>query len=154
MDMKPYPCCRSAHCAIDCSLKLRDSILEKIGKEYDHKTLEEERKRLTEAIREIEIKTYEVGYKQCAVSDGCLHPQNTIDAKFSIPFCTAAAFLFGKVTMSEFSDQTVEDPSMQCLIEKVTVMPDEAFSAVYPAHWGCSMKVILENGIVLETQVI
>ena len=52
--------------------------------------------------------------------------------------------------MSEFSDQTVEDPSMQCLIEKVTVMPDEAFSAVYPAHWGCSMKVILENGIVLE----
>ena len=71
MDMKPYPCCRSAHCAIDCSLKLRDSILEKIGKEYDHKTLEEERKRLTEAIREIEIKTYEVGYKQCAVSDGC-----------------------------------------------------------------------------------
>ena len=55
--------------------------------------------------------------------------------------------------MSEFSDQTVEDPSMQCLIEKVTVMPDEAFSAVYPAHWGCSMKVILENGIVLETQV-
>ncbi len=44
MDMKPYPCCRSAHCAIDCSLKLRDSILEKIGKEYDHKTLEEERK--------------------------------------------------------------------------------------------------------------
>ena len=153
MDMKPYPCCRSAHCAIDCSLKLRDSILEKIGKEYDHKTLEEERKRLTEAIREIEIKTYEVGYKQCAVSDGCLHPQNTMDAKFSIPFCTAAAFLFGKVTMSEFSDQTVEDPSMQCLIEKVTVMPDEAFSAVYPAHWGCSMKVILENGIVLETQV-
>ena len=127
MDMKPYPCCRSAHCAIDCSLKLRDSILEKIGKEYDHKTLEEERKRLTEAIREIEIKTYEVGYKQCAVSDGCLHPQNTMDAKFSIPFCTAAAFLFGKVTMSEFSDQTVEDPSMQCLIEKVTVMPDEAF---------------------------
>ena len=55
--------------------------------------------------------------------------------------------------MSEFSDRTVEDPSMQCLIEKVTVMPDEAFSAVYPAHWGCSMKVILENGIVLETQV-
>ena len=34
MDMKPYPCCRSAHCAIDCSLKLRDSILEKLEKEY------------------------------------------------------------------------------------------------------------------------
>ena len=32
MDMKPYPCCRSAHCAIDCSLKLRDSILEKSWK--------------------------------------------------------------------------------------------------------------------------
>ncbi len=31
MDMKPS-CCRSAHCAIDCSLKLRDSILEKLEK--------------------------------------------------------------------------------------------------------------------------
>lgn len=107
MDMKPYPCCRSAHCAIDCSLKLRDSILEKIGKEYDHKTLEEERKRLTEAIREIEIKTYEVGYKQCAVSDGCLHPQNTIDAKIFHSFDTAGCNSFlEKCTMSEFSDQT------------------------------------------------
>ena len=56
--------------------------------------------------------------KQCAVSDGCLHPQNTIDAK-SFPFhFVHGSVPFGKVTMSEFSDQTVEDPSMQCLIEK------------------------------------
>lgn len=88
-----------------------------------------------------------------AVSDGWFTSAKYHRCKVFHSFCTAAAFLFGKVTMSEFSDRTVEDPSMQCLIEKVTVMPDEAFSAVYPAHWGCSMKVILENGIVLETQV-
>lgn len=144
MDMKPYPCCRSAHCAIDGSLKLRE-MLRKMAKE--------EAEDPVKMIKKIEIRTYEVGYKQCAVSDGCLHPKNAMDAKFSTPFCAAVAFIYGKVTGEEFKQSVVDDEKVKKLIEKVQVISDERFTAEYPAHWGCAAKVILNNGCVLETEV-
>lgn len=140
MDMKPYPCCRSAHCAIDGSLRLRKMIME-------------ESEDPAEEVKKVEIGTYEVGYKQCAVSDGCLHPKNTMDAKFSTPFCTASALIYGKVTGEEFKQSVVDDKRVKELIEKIHVTADERFTAEYPAHWGCSVKVILNNGHVLETEV-
>ena len=140
MDMKPYPCCRSSHCAIDGSLRIRKIIME----EFEDPA---------EVVKKIEIRTYEVGYKQCAVSDGCLHPKNTMDAKFSTPFCTAAALVYGKVTGEEFKQSVVEDPKVRKLMEKVQVTADEKISAEYPAHWGCSVKMILNTGRVLEIEV-
>lgn len=113
----------------------------------------EESENPAEEVKKIEIGTYEVGYKQCAVSDGCLHPKNTMDAKFSTPFCTAAALIYGKVTGEEFKQSVVDDKRVKELIEKIHVTVDERFTAEYPAHWGCSVKVILNNGRVLETEV-
>lgn len=52
-------------------------------------------------------------------------PENT--KGFSIPFCTAAAFTFGKSDMSEFQIGRLKILLLMH-IEKVTVIPDEAFS--------------------------
>lgn len=127
MDMKPYPCCRSTHCAVDCALQLR--------KELDVKE-----------IKRIDIQTYLVGYKQCAFSDGCLHPQNVLKAKFSTPYAVAAAFLYGKVSMSEFEPDIVNSSGMQALLKKVNVAENKKFTDRYPKHWGCEMKVTMCDG--------
>ena len=71
MDMKPYPCCRSAHCAIDGILEIREQMEARLGLKIRNMS---EAEILAEQIQVIEIDTYLVGYKQCAVSDGCLHP--------------------------------------------------------------------------------
>lgn len=150
MDMKPYPCCRSAHCAIDAVLDIRRQMEARMGLTI---RTEGEAEILAEQIQKIEIDTYLVGYKQCAVSDGCLHPKTILDAKFSTPYSVAAAFLYGTVSMKEFEPAVVADPLVHKLLEKVEVHPDERFTGQYPKHWGCHMKVTMQDGMCFETEV-
>lgn len=134
MDMKPYPCCRSAHCAVDCALELRKKLK-------------------VEDIERIQIETYLVGYKQCAVSEGCLHPVRALDAKFSTPYSVAVAFLYGSVSMTEFEPEVISDPAVQALLGKVTVKPADRFTSQYPKHWGCGMEVTMKDGSVYQAEV-
>lgn len=150
MDMKPYPCCRSAHCAIDGILEIREQMERRMGLQIQNKP---ETEILAQQIRAIEIDTYLVGYKQCAVSDGCLHPKTILDAKFSTPYSVAAAFLYGSVGMEQFDPEVVLDPAVQKLLEKVRVRPLERFTEQYPKHWGCHVKVIMQDGTAYEAEV-
>lgn len=150
MDMKPYPCCRSAHCAIDGILEIREQMERRMGLQIQNKP---EAEILAQQIRAIEIDTYLVGYKQCAVSDGCLHPKTILDAKFSTPYSVSAAFLYGTVGMEQFEPEVVFDPVVQKLLEKVTVHPADRFTEQYPKHWGCHVKVTMQDGTVYEAEV-
>lgn len=134
MDMKPYPCCRSTHCAVDCALELR--------KQID-----------VNQIEQIDIDTYSVGYKQCAASEGCLHPRAVLDAKFSTPYSVAAAFIYGKVSIDEFRPEAVADPKVQALVEKVTVREAKRFTLQYPKHWGCEMRLTMNDGSKYQFEV-
>ncbi|WP_432628284.1 MmgE/PrpD family protein [Brotaphodocola sp.] len=150
MDMKPYPCCRSAHCAIDGILEIRKQMETRLGKKLD--TLGEAQK-LADQIQAIQIDTYLVGYKQCAVSDGCLHPKTVLDAKFSTPYSVAAAFLYGNVEMRQFEPEVVAKREIGELLDKVSVQPSERFTKQYPNHWGCHVTVTMKDGSVYEAEV-
>lgn len=150
MDMKPYPCCRSAHCAIDAVLDIRRQMEAHMGLTIQ---TEGEAEILAGQIQKIEIDTYLVGYKQCAVSDGCLHPKTILDAKFSTPYSVAAAFLYGTVAMGQFEPEVVEKKAVQDLLAKVIVQPSDRFTEQYPKHWGCFMKLTMQDGTCYETEV-
>ena len=135
MDMKPYPCCRSAHCAIDGILEIREQMEARLGLKIRNMS---EAEILAEQIQVIEIDTYLVGYKQCAVSDGCLHPKTVLDAKFSTPYSAAAAFLYGTVGMEQFEPEVVFDPAVQNLLERVAVRSADRFTGQYP-NTGAAM---------------
>ena len=150
MDMKPYPCCRSAHCAIDGILEIREQMEARLGLKIRNMS---EAEILAEQIQVIEIDTYLVGYKQCAVSDGCLHPKTVLDAKFSTPYSAAAAFLYGTVGMEQFEPEVVFDPAVQNLLERVAVRSADRFTGQYPKHWGCHVKVTMQDGAVYESEV-
>lgn len=150
MDMKPYPCCRSAHCAIDGILEIREQMEARLGLKIRNMS---EAEILAEQIQAIEIDTYLVGYKQCAVSNGCLHPKTVLDAKFSTPYSAAAAFLYGTVGMEQFEPEVVFDPAVQNLLERVAVRPADRFTGQYPKHWGCHVKVTMQDGAVYESEV-
>lgn len=156
IDMKPYPCCRSTHCAIDCALELRNKILEKISngtKIEGEKTIKDQMEIILGEVKEVRIETYLVGYQQCAATEGCIHPQNPMDAKFSTPYTTAVALLYGQVGMQEFKSDVVADIQVQQLIEKIHVFPEERFTEQYPAHWGCAMNMIMQDGEMWTAEI-
>ena len=129
VDNKPYPTCRSTHCAIDAAMELR----RKYGMQ-------------AEEIDRVDVETYLVGYKQCGVSEGSVHPATAVHAKFSTPFAVACAFLYGEVTLVQLKDEVVQEPQIQDLLKRVRVMVSDEFTSVYPAHWGCRVTVYKKDG--------
>ena len=136
VDVKPYPACRSTHCTIDGT--------KRICREHqvDWKNIER-----------VEVETYEVGYKQCGLAEGSIHPTKAIHAKFSSPFTVAAAAIYGNVSMRHFEEDIINDSAVQDLLKRVTIRPSRKFSDDYPEHWGCQVRMFLKSGEMYETYV-
>lgn len=145
MDMKPYPCCRSAHAGIDGALSLRKAILGEGMLPFADAA-----EKILDQVESLEAATYKIGYQQCAVSEGCLHPRTTMDAKFSLPYGLACSLLYGKADQSMFTPEQVADPHIQELIRRITVREDPELTAAYPGHWSCRVTIRLKDGRVLE----
>lgn len=136
VDSKPYPACRSTHCVIDGVLELRSRFGINAAD-----------------VDAIEIETYQVGYRQCAEKESSIHPVNAVQAKFSTPFTAACALLHGKVTLTQLEADVIEDPELRSLMGKVRVRATEEFTNAYPAHWGCRVRITLDDGTVREVAV-
>jgi 2-methylcitrate dehydratase PrpD len=59
-------------------------------------------------------------------------PSSALEAKFSMPFCAAAAVVFGHPTMETFDVSWVRDPRVQALMARVTMHANPAFDAAAP----------------------
>ncbi|MEN6314136.1 MAG: MmgE/PrpD family protein [Clostridiaceae bacterium] len=136
MDIKPYPCCRSTHCAIDSALFLKKAYHPDIH-----------------GIQEIEVETYLVGYKQCGFTAGSKEPKTSAEAKFSTPYTVATALLYGEVTLQYFDGLKINDKKVQNLLKKVKVLPNDTFTNRYPEHWGCRTKIKMTNGDNFEVEI-
>ncbi len=124
MDQKPYPSCRSTHCAIDGALAL--------CREYGLKA---------EQVEKVEVETYLVGYRQCGLSQISQKPRTPVHARFSTPYTVACAILYGEVTLRQFRPEMICDPAVQSLLKRVTVEAADEFTRIYPAHWGCRVRI-------------
>lgn len=136
VDNKTYPCCRSTHCAIDSVLAIRAQ--EKID---------------CDQIEKIVIETYQIGVQQCAQSEASLNPRSDVEARFSTPYCVAAALLRGKITFDEFDPQTIADPKIRELMKRVEVRAESRYTDAYPEHWGCCTTIYCEDGTKWEMEV-
>lgn len=137
VDNKVYPCCRSTHCAIDSVLAIRQQ------NPID-----------PDAIERIVISTYLIGKQQCATSKTSLNPRNDVDAKFSTPYCVAAALIAGKISLNEFDSDIMETPAIRELMTKVVVVADDRFTDAYPNHWGCNTAILFRDGSCCEMEVL
>jgi len=63
-----------------------------------------------------------------------IHPAPTsgLEAKFSMPFCAAAALVYGRLDLATFDVDHIRNPAVQALMPRVTLRGNAAFDAAAP----------------------
>ncbi|PVE20764.1 hypothetical protein DC522_30380 [Microvirga sp. KLBC 81] len=103
LTIKAFPCCTAAHTAVDGLLSLQ---------------------------AEQGFKAAEIEHIVCWVDPAVPNilvydrPTTGTEAKFSLPFCLAAAAVFGRLNVTEFSDETVVHPDVWALMDRIAVQTD------------------------------
>ncbi len=124
---KPFPCGIVIHPAIDACLQLRAQP------GLDPRQVERVELRVNPLVLEL---------------TGKKTPQSGLDGKFSVYHAVAAALAFGRVGEPQFSDQTVRDPAVIALRERVTAVVDPAI-----AQDQVRVAIILKDGSRLEKSI-
>jgi 2-methylcitrate dehydratase PrpD len=122
--IKPWPCCRHTHPAIDAALELSS--------------------RLDSGIKQVVIRTYQ------AALDVCDRPQpdNEYEAKFSLQHCVATALDKGVVGFGSFSQSARDESGITR--NSIRVELSGEIDAAYPTNWGCELEILTEQGQTLR----
>jgi 2-methylcitrate dehydratase PrpD len=95
----------------------------------------------------------------CEVGEGTVHrlwepladkqrPPNGYGAKFSTPYCIAAAFVRGNVGLDSFTDEAVRDPAVLVLAGRVKYVIDP--NNPYPNNFTGHIRAELRDGSIVE----
>ena len=119
--IKPWPCCRHTHPAIDAALDLHGQL--------------DGRK-----IESVTIETYQ------AALDVCDRPKpvSVYEAKFSLYHCVAVALTRGQVGFESFNGES--RAANQSLAGKTRLAVTDPYASAYPGAWGAKVSIATEDG--------
>jgi len=103
------------------------------------------------SIEKVDVWTYEMALKQAGF-EGAYRPGTQAGRTHSLPYCIAAALLFGKIDHASFNDQTAQVPELQGLMGKISLHEDDRMSADYPEKAGCRIRIATLGGQVFEAE--
>ncbi|MEK4128101.1 MmgE/PrpD family protein [Solibacillus sp. FSL W8-0474] len=118
---KVHASCRHTHAAMDLAIEL----YEKVKNNGIH------------SIKSIEVGAYQVALD---ITDA-KNPQTIYAAKFSMQFCVALALLTGKGGFDAFNADSLKNPLIRSLMEKMVVSVDEDIHSQYPHEWGAKIQI-------------
>jgi 2-methylcitrate dehydratase PrpD len=127
---KRYPCCSGTHPATDCILNLL--------KETPFRA---------EDVESINVGVSQLGMKELV----CHRPKTPTEARFSMEYALCSAIVYGKLGLSEFTLEAVNDPRIKALVPKVFMETDlELAELGFIGTAPAKLRVMLKNGRVLE----
>ena len=132
VSFKVHASCRHTHPAVDAALALR------ARPDFD-----------LDAIDRIHVRVYRAAL---GLLEG-VEPTTPYAAKFSLPFCVAAALRFGELGLARFTDETVADAETLALADRITFAPDEELSALYPSRWPSILEATLKDGATVVERI-
>jgi 2-methylcitrate dehydratase PrpD len=109
--VKLYPSCAATHPPLDALLDLR----QREGIRAD-------------AIAGIEVEVDSMTPRLLIHE----RPATGLAAKFSMPFCAAAAFVFGRIGIDTFAGECIDDPAVRRLMPLVTMRANPPFDTAAP----------------------
>lgn len=129
---KVHAACRHTHSAVDAALQLRAEHHLDPAK-----------------IEAVDVRIYQ---QALGLLDG-MEPTTPYAAKFSLPFCIAAALQFGDLGPGRFSESTIREQSTLALADRVSFETDPVLDACYPESWPSVVTVRLRDGGEVSTRV-
>jgi aconitate decarboxylase len=78
------------------------------------------------------------------------HPRTGLEGKFSVQFTLAAALLDGAVTLSSFTDERLNRPDMQSLLNRIALTMTPEITTEYNAGRHVDVEIELADGSVLR----
>jgi 2-methylcitrate dehydratase PrpD len=129
---KQYPCCGSTHPAIDAMIE----IVRAHRIEPEH-------------ISQITCWIHARRLKHTNRPD----PQSALDAKFSVQYCVARAFMHGKVVLEHFEGLAFRDPETRRITQRVRAAPYTAAQFDSSNHFGAEVVVTLVDGQTYSAKV-
>ncbi len=124
--LKPWPACRHAHPAIDALLALLPQLQ---GIEPAQ-------------IARIEVATYAEALRFCDRPQ----PTTELEAKFSLQHALASILVHGRPQLSHYRIAACAEPQVAELRRRVVAREDPACSARFPAHYGATVELSLDDG--------
>lgn len=121
--MKPYPCCRHVHPAIDAALELRATLGGALP-------------------RGVHVSSYPAALD---VTDRPF-PATPHEARFSMQYAVVTALLRGRPGLETFEPDAIADADVRALLEHTTVALDDTLAAAYPGRWGAEVRVETASG--------
>jgi 2-methylcitrate dehydratase PrpD len=106
---KKYPNCSGNHPACDVLLELLED------NQFENKNI------AWEDIESIHCGVSLLGPKELVSHQ----PKTPVEARFSLEFSVAAALIYGQITLSEFTEEKIQDPRVQSLMQRITMEVDE-----------------------------
>jgi aconitate decarboxylase len=124
LSIKPYPCCRMTHAAIDAALDLRKKAV------LDIQEIDGIDVTASKMVAEMVGKPFLIG------------PNPQVDAQFSIPYTVSTALVRGDVFLKDFEVSAIADEQVAGLARKVrtTVNPDLSDNDIFHADIVIRMK--------------
>ena len=125
--IKPWPCCRHTHPAIDAALELHNELA-------------------GQGIESVTVQTYQ------AAMDICDRPQpkGEYEARFSLQHCVAVALDAGSVGFGSFTREVRE--RLARLRGCIDMSVEEPYLSGYPASWGSGVTVETKDGRTLSSR--
>jgi 2-methylcitrate dehydratase PrpD len=123
--VKLYPSCAGTHPSLDLILDMR--------REYGFTAADVERIDIDVDAITPTVLLYD-------------RPSSGLEAKFSMPFCAAAAIVDGRVGLETFEDAHLENPRIADMMERVRMTVDPAFDNGAPALTQARVTLRLRGG--------
>jgi len=127
--VKLYPSCAATHPTLDAMLELK----RRYGLSVDD-------------IEAIDVEADSMTPRLLTYS----RPSTALEAKFSMPFCAAAAIVFGHPTLETFDEERIQDPRIQKLLPLVTLRANPSFDAAQPLSQAVVTVRLRDGRTVVE----
>lgn len=124
---KPYASCRHTHASIYGLLNLKN----RYGIKADD-------------VEEIIIETYATALRIA----GNTRFSDEMSAKFSLIYCAAAAMLYGKLGVSEFTQEKLNNDAIKDLVKKIKVYINSDINNEYPNKWESKITIRTKDRLV------
>lgn len=134
--LKLYPSCRHTHSCIDAVLKLRHKI-------YSGNEIE------ISKVKSVEVYIYPSAIKSAG---HIVRPQNSDEAKFSIPYAVAVALYKGEFTLADLHIENTESVIFD-ILKEIVLIPEASMENRKRGVRGCRIVFKMEDGSSLETTI-